>query len=223
MASVPNKPERSESRGPDLPARIEIVPWDQGAARANAVARGVGLGLGSAFAAALVVAQTPLVGGILSWVAVSFAGAIGVKPLISHRLATKRSRQVSVWGMDPVWAAAVVKGAEQSNRLRDLAIRTPDGPVSDHISFLAHRADDYVMALHAAGPPARPGTIQTELRREAETIVAELAELVVAAERLRDAQRNHLEQSPINDLINETKHLTDAIEAHDLPVLPDDN
>lgn len=173
-----------------------------------ALAASVGLTIISA-------AQTPI-----GWAITALAAAIAlVVPTAWHRLQSKGGTKLPVWQLAPRWAEPVAKAAIQAERLRQLAERSPVGPIADHFDRLATTAEGYVVALHHAATSADAAAggdrsvTDPELERDMRRIIGGLTELVEAAEALRAAQRRHLETSPIADLTAETERLTATIEA----------
>lgn len=215
------------SSGPTGRAPLKVVRWDPGAERAGAIAQSFSWLLASTLAVSVGLAATSTVGTALGWGLLGAALALSTSPFVAHLLGQRRRRTLPIWDLLPRWARVVARSAEEADRLRELAERAPDGPVAEHLLLLAARAEDYVVALHGAGRRAGTASSPTggflapsydqsndrELEAEAALILERLTELTESAERLRRAQRRHLESSPLDDLIERTDRLTDVIES----------
>lgn len=170
----------------------------------------------AAFFAALTVAMADA--GMVAGATLSGALAVlsGLSPIAVHRRRRADSARLTVDGLTAEASDRVRLAAAQADRLRQLGEASPEGPVAEHFHHLATTADGYVEALHGALSRAaldEAGAGGPALRADADRIVAQLRELVTAAEQLRDAQRRRLEISPLEELTERTRHLADAIEA----------
>ena len=65
------------------------------------------------------------------------------------------------------------------------------------------------------GPDPRSWLVDDEIGQDTRQLVAQLTELADAAAELRQAQRQHLEPSPLDALTEQTRQLTEVITAAD--------
>ncbi|MEL7158941.1 MAG: hypothetical protein AAFN30_20435, partial [Actinomycetota bacterium] len=131
---------------------------------------------------------------------------------------------LAIDGLAADHAGRVRAAAAHAERLRQLAEASPEGPVAEHFTHLADTAAGYVHALRdtlAQADIAGAGAAGPALRADADRIVAQLRELELAAERLRAAARRRLETSPLEELTERTRRLTEAIEAPSIDVPTD--
>lgn len=209
----------SHSKNPLTPRRgpVELVGWHPDIERATMLTRTTISVLGTTFVTVLLLAllsqaQTPL-----GWLLATIAALSGLTaPWLWRRLQQRGATRLEIWDLAPRWAEPVARAANQADRLRQLAQRSPEGPVADHFHRLAHTADGYVVALHQAAVHADAAVgadPDPDLEDDMTRIVGQLTELVEAAERLRKAQRHHLEVSPLVELTVETDQLRAIIEA----------
>jgi hypothetical protein len=188
------------------------VPWEPSTERAIVLMRAMILTLGTTFvtAAGLTLASVP---PGLRWGLVAVAVLLGLTPLVWHGLRTRRAHRLPTWDLTPRLAGQVGRAAEQAEQLRRMAERSPEGPVADHLAQLSSTAEGYVVVLHGAATQASICGGDHELERDMARIVAQLTDLTEAAHRLRQAQKHHLEVSPLEELTEATDRLTAAIEA----------
>ncbi|MDH3680961.1 MAG: hypothetical protein OEV40_13550 [Acidimicrobiia bacterium] len=201
-------------RGP-----IELVGWDPALERAQLLARTTIAVLATTFVTAVGLTLVSLAQTPVGWGLTGVAAVVGlVVPSVWHKTRARGTNRLPVWHLAPHWAEPVAAAATQADRLRQLAARSPAGPIADHFDRLAFTAEGYVMALHQAAVQADAATggqagADPELEEDLRRIVAELSELVEAADALRRAQRRHLDVSPLAELTAQTEQLTAAIEA----------
>jgi hypothetical protein len=177
--------------------------------------------------AALALTAISLAATPIGWLVTGLAALFGlVAPWAWQRRRGIGSNSLAAWHLAPRWVEPVTLAANKAERLRRLAERAPSGPVAEHLGRLANSADGYVIALHEtalaadAATGGDPAIDDPELLADMQRINNELADLVDAAERLRDAQRRHLETSPIAELTAETERLT-AVLDNDCPHVGD--
>lgn len=170
--------------------------------------------LGSTFATAVGLSLAGLADTVVGWAALTLAALIGLSPVPWFRLRARQARhRLPVWDLDPPLARLVARAADEAAVLGRLADRAPEGPVADHLDHLSVTAQGYVIALHQAAVQSRTaagpdGRRDLELEATMERVVAELGDLAAAAARLREAQRRHLENSPLRELTEATDRLT---------------
>ena len=191
---------------------IEVMAWDPAAERAGLVAQSTVWVLGSSFVTALGVAMLALAQSPVGWILVGGSTGVGVIPWIRHAWRRRTGRRLEVWDLPPRLATLVVRAADQATRLHQLADRSPDGPVAEHLRRLALEADRYVIALHDDARRADPERGDPTVEHDMLLVVGQLTELTEAAGRLRLAQRQRLEASPLAELAERTDQLRSAIE-----------
>lgn len=207
---MPGLPIPARARGP-----IRVVPTDPAVVRATVMAHTTMSVLATTFITALALTGTSVVATPLGWALVAGSVFVGLTPYYWHVIRSRLGHPLAVWHLPMPWAEIVGQAAEQAGRLRRMAERSPDGAVADHIGHLATTAENYVLALHSAAGQADPsGRRDPDLEEEAARLVDRLCGLSEAAERLRQAQMRHLEQSPLDELIDATTRLTEAIESN---------
>ena len=212
-------PKRYPGRRNDGDRRALLVDVsDPDVERVLAMGRATLGGLLTALTTALALSEIPLVTPPVDWILTGLAAAAGTTiPAVWRWHRERAAMRLPVWQLSPAWAAPVLRAAEKADRLHRIAERAPDGPIAEHLQRLAVTADGYVVTMHRAAALADESIGEDaddgELRADVQRINVELAELVEAAERLRRAQRDHLESSPLSDLIAETERITASIEA----------
>ena len=228
-ASRPPDRSRSGSRS-GRRASFELVTWDPSVDRDGALAKSGLLALATTLSLSIGLAAVDAATTTVGWMLVAGAGLASTSPLIRHGMRARRAaRKLPVGRLDPRWSESITRAAAEAARLRALADDAADGPVADHLHFLADRADEYVVALHGAAighdgaqPADAAGAATAQAQRrlleaDAARIVAELARLARAAESLHQAQLRHETPSPLSDLIEQTQHITEALEAQHAP------
>lgn len=197
--------------------RVEIVDGDPGVEQVLVIVRTTTAMLGASFLSAMVVSVTVLSGTAFGWLAVGVATLFGGYPAVAHGLRSRRPGRITLGRLPDHSAEVVARAGEQARRLRTMAEVSPPGPVADHFQQLAATADRYVVALHSSLGQAAVTGQERELNEDAIRVIAQLTELADAADELRQAQRRHLETSPLTDLTEATRRLTKVISAsHDL-------
>jgi hypothetical protein len=224
--------------------RVELVAWDPTVERTDLLVRTGATMLATTFVTALTaamigVAQTPL-----GWILVGGSALLGASPSVVTIGRRRGQTRLPVGGLPTPAAALVAEAADQAKRLSTMAAASPEGPLADHLGHLSATADRYVVTLHATlsqgaalgpqgstgqragtsegwtpvpgGPDPRTWLIDDELDREARQLVARLTELADAATELRQAQRQHLEPSPLEALTEQTRQLAEAITTDDI-------
>jgi hypothetical protein len=207
------KPTALASLPPARKGPIVIVPWEPATERAVVLMRAMLLTLGSTFATAIGITVAAIAAPGLRWGLLGTAVLVGLTPLLWHGLRTRRAHRLPTWELTPKLAQQVVLAADQADRLRRMAERSPDGPIADHLAQLAATAEGYVVALHGAATQASLAGGDPDLEREMTRVVGQLTDLAEAAQRLRQAQKHHLEVSPLEELTEATERLAAAIES----------
>ncbi len=214
--------------------RVELVAWDPAVERSEVLVRTSASVLGAVFVAAVALALVGMAQTPLGWVLVSVAAVVGTAPAVAHFGRGRRQTRLPVGDLPVSAAVLVVEASTQARRLATMAAASPDGPLAEHFTHLASTADRYVVALHTivsqhhasgrafqsgggswapvpGGPDLRNWLVDDELGHDISRLVAQLTELADAADELRHAQRQHLESSPIDDLTEHTRHLTEVL------------
>jgi hypothetical protein len=201
---------KSHGRG-----RVEIVGWEPAVERVAVMTRTTVSVLATTFGAALTLSLAGQAHRPLGWMVLGAAAVVGLHPLPWYALRSRRSGRLPVWDLDPSSAHLIGQAAEQAGQLHRLADRAPEGPVAEHLDHLAATAQGYVVALHQAATQANVARAvhrDVELEATMTRIVAQLADLTAAAGRLREAQKQHLQTSPLEELTEATERLAAAIE-----------
>ena len=191
--------------------RIEVVESDPAVEQMSVAAQTTTTVLGASFVAAVGVSLSPLAATPLGWLVVGSAAVVGAYPAAVHLRRSRRPGRIAVAELPPPAADVVSEAGRQAQRLRALAEVSPPGPVADHFKHLATTADRYVVALHTSLRQASISDQSSELDEDAARLTAQLRELADAAEELRQAQRVHLETSPLSELTEATRKLTEVI------------
>lgn len=191
--------------------RIEIVAADPAEEQVLVVVRTATMMLGASFVTALVVSATVLANTPFGWLAVGLATMVGGYPIAAHIRRSRRPGRLPIGRLPSQSAEVVSRAGRQAERLRALAEISPPGPLADHFQHLASTADRYVMALHASLGQAAVSGNEGELDGDAARLVRQLTELADAADELRRAQRRYLEGSPLTELTEATRNLTEVI------------
>jgi hypothetical protein len=200
---------------------IQLVAWEPSTERAVVLIRVVLWTLGSTFAAAMGITLAAVAAPALRLGLLALAFLVGLTPLVWHKVRTRRAHRLPTWDLTPKLARNVAEAAEQAERLRRMANRSPNGAVADHLAHLADTAEGYVVTLHSAATQASlAGRDDAELERDMARVVAQLSDLAESAQGLREAQKQHLEVSPLEELTAQTERLTAAIEAGDSLLAP---
>lgn len=224
MPSIPSPTPRpaAETRSPQPEVErgpIELIGWDPQVERAYLLGRTTISVLATTFVTAVGLTLVSLAQTPIGWGLTGAAAVVGlVVPSVWQTTRARGTNRLPIWHLADHWAEPVADAAAQADRLRQLAARSPAGPVADHFARLAHAAEGYVVALHQAAVQADAATGgraggDPELEEDLRRIVAELGELVEAADALRRAQRRYLDVSPLAELTAETERLTAAIES----------
>lgn len=188
------------------------------------------------FAGALGVEWSGLSPGPMAWLVTAGCGVLGCVPLLAHGVRSRRRERLPVGRLPANSVTKLTAATDHARRLHELASSSPDGPVADDLQLLADTADGYVVALHGllsdhpdptvgtepGTAPRRPAHAGGPLAEEADRVVDRLAQVVMAAEDLRRAQRIYLEQSSLEELTDRIRRLAAAIESPhgDGPKLP---
>lgn len=201
--------------------------------------------LGAAFTAAVGLSLVDLAQTPVGWALVAAASLAGLYPVASHLRRGHNEQRLAVGELSAPAADLVTRAVTQAEQLRTLAAASPDGPVAEHFDHLSATADRYVLTLHAtlrqtspapASARAQIGTqtqtqagthtpahdaagwlSQQDLTADVERLVADLTELTAAAMELRQAQRRHLEASPLSAMAEQTRRWAEIIAAESHP------
>lgn len=203
--------------------RLTVVECEPSVERMPVLTRTLVCVLAAALTAAIGLSLAGLAGTARGWAVLAAAALAGLTPLAWHWRRARQPGRLAVWDLEPRLARLVGEAAAEADVLRRLADRAPAGPVADHLDHLASTAHQHVVALHQAAVHSTlsgagtPGQRDVELEATMTRIVAQLADLSAAAGRLREAQRRHLQSSPLEDLTEATDALTAAVESGTLP------
>ena len=227
--------EATSSRNPIRPLDLEpdrrgrrsgaVLPTDRARDGVQLVGRTTIFVLTASLCTAIVLTMLAVATTPIGWLATGLAALLGlVAPSAWQRYRHGPDRP-AVSQLSPRWAEPVTRAAQRAERLWALADRSPAGPVAAHLERLAITADGYVVALHRAAEVADaasggdPTIGDPELDADMGAIESDLAALVEAAERLQDAQRRHLQPSPLTELVAETERLTAALDGEIPPTV----
>lgn len=170
--------------------------------------------LATTFVTSIGITLAGLTATITGVVLVFGAALVGLAPLSRHLLRARSPRRLALSDVGPGLTPIVAAAAQAVDRIGAMANSAADGPVADHLAQLTTTAESYLVSLHATAVElSKSDQLDPGLEQEASRISDRLFELAEAAERLARAQRRQLaEDSPLDDLIERTERLAEALE-----------